>query len=469
MIAKLQALVRALRENRVRVSTAELLDATAALAVVGVEQRRDVYAALAATLCKRAADRKTFDELFDLTFLSAAALVQKLERARLVVELRQAGLEAAQVERLMAELAEALAELPPSARAALGLGDVDAAALLAGATAALAGAQMSSPLQIGYQTNRVLEAMAFDGAARALAEIRAAADRQLPPGVAKALGAVIEGGLAGLRAAVRALVQREFERQNLGFAEAFRARSLAERPFFRMTESDHAALRLEVRRLARKLEQQVARRARPHRRGRLDVRRTLRASLRSGGVPFQVERKHRRPARPRLVVLCDISDSVRTVSRFMLEFVYTIHELLGSVRAFVFVADLGEVSPLFRSHRIERAVDLAYGGAVINVSANSDYGRALGQFVSRHLEVVTSRTTVLVIGDARSNHNPPRVEALAAIAGRARQIVWLNPEATPAWGFGDSAMRVYEPWCKKVVVAGNLASLRRVIDDLVLA
>jgi uncharacterized protein with von Willebrand factor type A (vWA) domain len=118
---------------------------------------------------------------------------------------------------------------------------------------------------------------------------------------------------------------------------------------------------------------------------------------------------------------------------------------------------------------IDRAVRTAYEGGVISVSAGSDYGRAFGEFAARHADALGSRTTLLVIGDARSNYQPPNLEALAELRSRAHKLVWLQPESPPSWGFGDSAMRVYEPLCDKVVVAQNLASLRKVVDDLSLS
>jgi uncharacterized protein with von Willebrand factor type A (vWA) domain len=221
-------------------------------------------------------------------------------------------------------------------------------------------------------------------------------------------------------------------------------------------------------RLARKLRSQASYRPKLERRGRLDVRRTLRRSLASGGVPFQLKRRLRRKDRPRLVILCDISDSVRHVSRFMLELVYTLQELFARVRSFVFVSELGETTQLFSQFEIDRAIELAYGGAVIPVQANSNYGRALEIFATRHLDAVTSRTTVIVIGDARNNYNPPNAERLAELRRRARRVLWLNPELPGAWGFGDSAMRDYEPHVTRAVVAYNLESLRKVVDELVL-
>src|SRR5262249_47917803 len=263
-------------------------------------------------------------------------------------------------------------------------------------------------------------------------------------------------------------VQDEFEKQNREAMADLRLRSLAERPFHSLSEEEIRRLRVEVKRLGLKLRQQASYRPRARRRGRLDVRRTLRRSFATGGVLFDLRRRLKRKERPRLVILCDISDSVRNVSRFMLELVYTIQELFSRVRSFVFVSDLGEVTPLFATYDIDRPVDLAYSGAVVSVQANSNYGRALEIFATRHLDCVSSRTTVIVIGDARNNYNPPNVERLSEIRRRAKRLLWLNPELPGAWGFGDSAMRDYEPHTTRTIVAYNLETLRKVIDDLVL-
>src|SRR5262249_17443361 len=147
-----------------------------------------------------------------------------------------------------------------------------------------------------------------------------------------------------------------------------------------------------------RLRAQATLRTRRLRRGRLDTRRTMRKSLAAGGVPFALSYRRRRPERPRLCVLCDVSDSVRHVSRFMLQLTYLLQDLFSKVRSFVFVADIGETTQLFRQHELSRAVELAYGGAVCSVYANSNYGHALERFAGRYLDAVTPRTTVIVIG-----------------------------------------------------------------------
>jgi uncharacterized protein with von Willebrand factor type A (vWA) domain len=282
------------------------------------------------------------------------------------------------------------------------------------------------------------------------------------------LAAALLDNLGRLRAAVRRYVSDEFERRNVEFMAQWRQASLSEKPLSQLSDEEIAKLRDEVERLARKLRQMASLRPKAERRGRLDARRTLRRSLRSGGVPFELKRRRRKIDRPRLVVLCDISDSVRNVSRFMLQFAYTLQDQFAQVRSFVFVSDLGETTGLFREHEIERAITMAYGGAVVNVFANSNFGRAFVTFLDRFADAVSTKTTVIVIGDGRNNYHPAEAWALGELRGRAKRLLWLNPEPPLSWGFGDSAMREYEPHCDRVEVVGNLASLKRVVDSLVL-
>ncbi len=469
MLERLEEFTGLLRKNHVRVSVSEVVDATRALEAVGLSSPEDLRAALGATLCKKPGDRSAFDELFTLFFLRGGDLVRGLSGAPLAGLLEELGLSEDDVERILAVLGDEAAGLSALARAGLGLrsGDVMGLVRMAGGSG-LDGSRIVSPLHIGYHTHRLLGELGVADAERELDRITRLITRALGERAAAGLRAVIARNLAGIRQAVRRHVQDEFEKQNREYLQDLRLRTISEKPFASLTEAEVRKLRHEVTRLARKLRAQASHRPKIERRGRLDVRRTLRRSLRSGGVPFELLRRRRRKERPRLVILCDISDSVRHVSRFMLELVYTIQELFARVRTFVFVSDLGEVTQLFAMYELDRAVELAYGGAVIPVQANSNYGRALEIFATRHLDAVSAKTTVIVIGDARGNYNPPNAERLAEIRRRAKRVLWLNPELPGAWGFGDSSMRDYEPHVTRTVVAYNLESLRKVVDELVL-
>jgi hypothetical protein len=470
VLARLLELVELCRKNGMRVSTAEVLDLTRAVELLGIGDPELLRSALQATLVKRRADEPIFSELFDLFFFRKGAFLAEAERegAPLLEALRKEGLSEEEIEHLVAILADEAARMQPLARAGLGLRRAHLEGLIRLAGIRVDFERLQNPLQIGFFTQQLLEAMGFRGAVEELNGISARLARKLGEERAEKIVRLARENLDRVRGQVRGYVSDELERRNLRLVEEMRKQLLAHKPFSAMSEAELYRLREEVVRLARKLKQMASVRRKVERRGRLDARRTLRRALATGGVPFRLEHKRRRVEKPRLVVLCDISDSVRHVSRFMLQLAFTLQELFSQVRSFVFVSDLGECTDLFKKYELQRAVDLAYAGGVVSVYANSNFGRAFRVFVDQHLDAVTPKTTVIVIGDARNNYNPPEAWALADIQARARRVLWLNPEPPLSWGFGDSAMRDYEPYCTRVEVVNNLASLAKVVDTLVL-
>lgn len=457
----LTELAAALRRAGVPLSTPEVGDALGAAATIDLADREALRLALQAALIKRAEDRPLFAELWEALIDVGAAPGRDLADD-LAGALDDAELAAA----VAAAIEAGAAELPAALAAALGLGAPDVASLLRASGAAAEIEGLRGRLQLGYTSYRVQAAAGFaaaeDEAPRLAARAAAAAGA---PEAAEAVAGVVSDRLADLRGQVRPYLERQLflrrprERQDLALA------ALADRAFAGLSPAELAQLRAEVRRLAQRLVARVKRRRRD-RRGGLDLSRTLRRSLASDAVPFEIFHRRHRPRRRHVVVLCDVSDSVKNVSRFMLQLVYEIAELFERVRAFAFVADLGDLGGLFRDHDIDRAVELASSGAAVNVFANSNYGRAFEQFRRRYLGHVTRRTTVIVIGDGRSNYHDPGLEHLAAVRRRAGRLLWITPEPEAAWGFGDSAMLEYQPLCDQVAVAGNLAGLRRVIDQL---
>lgn len=222
-----------------------------------------------------------------------------------------------------------------------------------------------------------------------------------------------------------------------------------------------------VMRLAQRLKNLLTLRRKKARRGRFDLQDTLRKNLQYGGVPFRIRLDRRKREKPQVMILCDISDSVLNASRFMLQFVYSVQELYSKVRSFVFVSDLGEVTRLFEQHEIQRAVELALKGEVIDVYSHSNFGRAFELFYRHHHAAVTGKTTVMIIGDGRNNYNRPNEWVLREIRRKAKRLVWLNPESRWKWGFGDSEMPRYAPYCDVVEECGNIGQLYKVIDRMV--
>ena len=177
--------------------------------------------------------------------------------------------------------------------------------------------------------------------------------------------------------------------------------------------------------------------------------------------------RKRRPERPEVVVLCDVSDSVRNASRMMLLFTHTLQALFARVRSFVFVSDVGEVTELFKESSVEQAIDLALAGKAISLHSNSNYGRALANFARDCLGGVGRRTTVMIIGDGRNNYNPANVWALEDIRRKCKRLLWICSEDRRSWGFGDSEMHAYAKPCHQVLVVQTLSELESVASKLV--
>ena len=226
-----------------------------------------------------------------------------------------------------------------------------------------------------------------------------------------------------------------------------------------LAESERAELEDSLRRLARSLHGALTHRRRPAAAGRVDPGQTMRRNMRFDGVPFVPVTVRRAEDRPRLVVLADVSLSVRATSRFTLNLVHGLQDMFAQVRSFAFVADVAETTELFRDLPSERALGRIFGGDVLDVDANSDYGGVFGDFLAEHASAVTRRTTLLVLGDGRNNTGDPNIAAFEEITRRARETIWLTPEPKFSWGLGSCDLPAYAEHCNRVRVVRDLRGL----------
>jgi uncharacterized protein with von Willebrand factor type A (vWA) domain len=266
----------------------------------------------------------------------------------------------------------------------------------------------------------------------------------------------------------REFIRLEREKNNYKHLERFRERTLAERNFAYLSDAEIKSMQEVVKKLAEKLKTRVSIRRKRAKHGRLDAKATLRKSMSYGGVPFELVLHRRKKTKPELMLLCDISDSVKNASIFMLQFVYTIQELFSKVRSFVFVADLGEITDMFKEMEINEAIEKAWSGGPINAYTHSDYGFAFQIFRENYMPSVTGRTTVIIIGDGRNNYNDPKEWILKELKQKAKKIIWLNPESPVSWGFGDSEMDKYMRYCDMVEECRNLKQLTAIVDKIIL-
>jgi uncharacterized protein with von Willebrand factor type A (vWA) domain len=232
-----------------------------------------------------------------------------------------------------------------------------------------------------------------------------------------------------------------------------------------LAEEQRADLEESLRRLIRSLHGAPRARRRVSAAGRVDGSRTMRSSMRYDGVPFRPVTVSRVHDRPRLVVMVDVSLSVRATSRFTLQVVHGLQSLVAQVRSWAFVADVVETTDLLAEHQMEEAFGLVVAGlpagGVLDVDADSDYGRVFSTFLEDHAPALTRRTTLLVLGDGRGNGHDPAVGAFEEITRRVRETVWLTPEPTYSWRLGRCDLPLYAPLCDRVQVVRDLTGLER--------
>jgi uncharacterized protein with von Willebrand factor type A (vWA) domain len=234
----------------------------------------------------------------------------------------------------------------------------------------------------------------------------------------------------------------------------------------RVGEHERMELEESLRRLARSLHGGLTHKRKVSSRGRIDSGRTMRRNMRFDGIPFVPVTVRRSEDKPRLVILTDVSLSVRATARFTLHLVHGLQSLFGQVRTFAFVADLVEVTDLFEDHPVEQALGLVFGGDVLDVDANSDYGAAFGTFHEDYGSAVDRRSTVIVLGDGRGNGNDPNLEAFAEITRRARETIWLTPEPRYSWGLGGCDLPGYAEYCSRVRVVRDLTGLETAAQEM---
>jgi uncharacterized protein len=450
-----------LRRAEMRVSTSEALDALAATEEIGLADREMFKAALASTLVKEARDVATFNRLFDLYFLDLQALGEGLRKALGPEDPRIQGL----LDRLGAEEGLDLDELTELMLRGQGA-DMEMAIRQGGQNAGLE--RLMYFLQVGYFSRRIYDRFDWESIERDLARIMAMLEaRGLDPGQLARIRSYLDLRLEAFRRMIRQHVERELERRAYRQGERLHREVLTEKPLFALSPDEVAQMKTVVARLARQIKDALAMRQRQEEKGRLDSRRTIRKSLQYGGVPMELFLRRRRRDKPKLITLCDVSDSVRNASRFMLQLVWSLQECFSRVRSFVFVSEIAEVTQAFNTYPVDRAIEWALKSSPVDYHCRSDFGYAFSRFARTELDSLDRRTTIVVLGDARNNYNDPQGWALRQIRERVKGIIWLNPEGQWGWGIGDSVMPLYAPACDVVKECRTVAQLVQVVDHLV--
>ena len=460
--------VEALRGAGLPVSLAEGLDAVGAIEALGIGERETLRASYAATLVKRQSHRPAFDQVFDLYF--PALIGDGHDPSDGIV--RDDSVENSdeqQRERLgLPELADgpqALADFREALTTALAMGDPDALAMLAREAVQRFGLirgrgpgeqRWSSYNVVNRVSPEELVAKALAGlgretdddpAMRRLVEAQVRAFEQLVDAEVRRRAAEVRGPQHVARHTVRPAIEQ------VDFTSARKA--------------DLELMRREIQPLARRLATRLSREHHARTRGPLDFRRTVRASMSSGGVPMETRHKPKRPGRTDLVVLCDVSGSVANFASFTLMLVFALREQFNRVRAFTFVDEIHEVTNRFDTGRdpAQTMADLAASARHASLWGRTNYGRAFTRFADGYADALTPKTNLLVLGDARSNHSDLALPVVKDLVHASRHSWWLNPEHTRNWNTGDSASRDYGRLIP-MVECRNLTQLGEFVHDL---
>ena len=495
--------IRILRAADIQVSPAEAIDAAAVIEEMGIGERRLLKHALGHTLAKTQFEKQSFDECFDIYFkppemdmgeatpTSQSGDAEAPEPDAQSQDSAGDATDASDADEADSEEGDAqegqtgdqpgdpTGEAKKSSkksgepdsdkngedegeaeRASLVdmLSQKDSAALQAAISEAaqkvgLADAKLFT--QQGMFSRRIMESM---GLSQLDAHVRQLEDKGESD---KADG--LREGRRQLFEAVFDFVERQIAMRTKNAGRLLREDALSRIRLSNLDRSDMKIMRGLIQRLAKRLASRHSRQRKKSRRGMLDIRRTMRRNVAYDGNLFELSWRRTKVERPKLLVLCDVSGSVAAVSQFFLMFLYSLDEVMPKTRSFVFSNRAGEISDMMREGDMDQVMEKAlreFGGG------STDYGMSMMDFAQATLDTIDHRTTVMILGDARSNYGDPGHLVLKEMHERARRVIWLNPEGESSWGTGDSEMKRLGAYCTHTQVCNSVKHVERVLDDL---
>jgi uncharacterized protein with von Willebrand factor type A (vWA) domain len=435
--------LRALRASEIPISPAEAIDAHNTLVMVGYSDRTLLKDSLCATLAKSAEEVERFDDCFEMFFTreefrgdggdhNASEDYDTIDPALIaenpLAQLLEGGDES--------ELAQAMEQAANEAGVA----------------------NIRFATQRNLFTRRMLDQMGLRDMERLIARLNRA---QTASGTAAAQR--LEAAREYLFDQARQYTTRQFDLYARFAGEQLRAEFLVKTSLSAVEQRDFQRMHRIVRRMAHKLATRYNRRRKQSKRGVLDVRRTLRRNMAHDGILFETVWKQTRIEKPKIVVICDVSQSVAAAARFLLLFLYSLNEVIASLRAFAFSSNLIEISDILESRTVEQAIPEILEEIGFRPT---DYGQAFADFDEQFLDSVDRRTTIIMLGDVRTNNTDARIDLMRRLHDRAKSFIWLNPEPEPFWGTGDSEMLRYRTFCHVAKTCSTVQDLENIIDDV---
>jgi hypothetical protein len=455
MESRILQLISALRASGARVSLAESAEAFSAVDLMGIQDREQFRLSLRATLIKDIRDVPTFDKLFPLFFgsgtppemggnpmddLTPEEIQMLAEALRQFAEnLRQ------RMERLMNGEPLTKSELESLAQM-VGLNQAD---------------------NLNYQNwmaQRMMRALAFPEVREALKELMEQLQQMgMNRERLEQMRQMIQQNMAAMQEQIQ-----QFAGQRLAENLSERPRGenvddLMNRPFQALSDADKKLLQREVKRLAAALRTRIALRQKRAKNGQMDPKATIRANLKYHGVPMEIRHKNR-VKKPKIVVICDISTSMRFCSELMLSFLFALQGQVRKTHAFAFIDHLESITEDFTGSNADEAIQSVLW-RMPSGHYNTDLGWSLNDFQNEYMNTLNGQTTLILVGDGRNNYFNPRLDIFSTMTRHAARTIWLNPEPPHLW-HGDSDMPKYAPLCSDVLKVGNLRELAEAVDAL---
>lgn len=468
MLSVITGFIDQLRESGVPVSMVETIDAMRAVEAVEIGQRNELRETLRATLVKNLRHERAFDTAFDVYFSTIPGVAPDLPEVESELTDTPAGewdepqdSRQFDLDELLDQLLEALADLNEDSLRESARTAVDE----------LAGMEPGRPVGGTYYLYRTLRRLELADLEERLLEALMG-DEEMSDFDRRLLREDVEARIEQLREEIQEEIRRRLvaDRGREAVARTLRRPLVEDVDLMHATTDDLSEMEDAIGPLTRKLAARLARR-RKKRTGRLDFRKTVRKSLATGGVPADPQFRHPKPHRPEVWLLCDISGSMATFSRFTLQFTHAMSTHFSRLRSFAFVDTIDEVTDFF-GPGVDFGSALTRIGTeaeVVWLDGHSDYGNSLEAFLNKYAGQMTPRTTIIISGDARNNYRPPRDKVLDEIAKSARAVVWLNPEPIAYWDTGDSAMSHYAKHCTSVHEVRTLRQLEEFVESLTLS
>jgi hypothetical protein len=458
MESRILQLISALRASGVRISLAESSEAFSAVDLMGIQDREQFRLSLRATLIKDLRDLPIFDKLFPLFFGSGTPPLMggnpsdqlTPEEAQMLADaLRQ------YTEQLRERLQRLMNGEPLTRQELEALGN-------------MVGLDQAGDFRFqNWMAQRMLRALAYPEVQEALQDLM---EQLAQMGMSREriedLRDLIQQNLKGMQQQINQFAGQRLAENLSRQQPSENIDGLMNRPFEALSDADKKALQREVKRLAAALRTRIALRQKRSKSGQLDPKATIRANLKYHGVPLEL--RHRDHVRkPRIVVFCDISTSMRFCSELMLSFLFALQGQVRKTHAFAFIDHLESISEDFSGSNADEAI----ASVLLRMPSgyyNTDLGWSLNDFNNEYMETLNGQTTLIVVGDGRNNHNDPRVDLFSLMSRRAARTIWLNPEPPYLW-HGDSDMPKYAPLCTDVLKVSNLRELTSAVDQLLSA